>query len=238
MIKKRNIMKNNRKIWWGDLLLKRRYERTGFPNKISNTKVKIILVFFLSIYIFTSVSAQPEELATKYSIHTLGATIGEFAVTQTNNNGNINIKAITEIKVNLLFSFHIKYVQSTVYNQGILQNAHIEIFKNGKLNSTTWIKYEKGSYQLIVDGNTTIINDSITYSGSLLYFNEPIAKKRILKERNAEMSQIAQEEEHTYIIKDEKERVLNRYFYEEGILQHATMRHALGNVALIRVTGK
>jgi 3-phenylpropionate/cinnamic acid dioxygenase small subunit len=97
------------------------------------------------------------------------------------------------------------------------------------------IKYEKGSYQLIVDGDTTIINDSITYSGSLIYFNEPNTKKRIFKERNAEMRQIAPEEEHSYIIKDEKGRVLNRYFYEGGILQYATMRHALGNVELKRV---
>lgn len=231
-------MKNNPKIWRGDLLLNRRYQRTGFPNKINNTKVTIILVFFLSIYFFTSVSAQPKELAAKYSIHMLGATIGEFAVTQTNNKENINIYAITEINVKLLFSIHIKYVQSTVYNHGVLQSAHVESFKNGKLNSTMCMKYEKGSYKLIVDGDTTIINDAITYSGSLIYFNEPKTSKRIFKERNAEMRQIAPEEEHTYIIKDEKERVLNRYLYEDGILQHATMRHALANVELIRVTGK
>lgn len=228
-------MKNNRKIWRDNSLLKFKYERIGFSDKIRNRKVKTILGLFLGIFFFTSVSGKPEELATKYSIHMLGENIGEFAVTQTSNNGNININAITEIKVNLLFSFHVKYVQSTVYNQGVLQNAHVETYKNGKLNSTISIKYEKGLYKLIVDGDTTIINDSITYSGSLIYFNEPKVTTRIFKERNAEMRQIAPEEEHTYIIKDEKGRVLNRYFYEGGILQYATMRHALGNVELKRV---
>lgn len=220
------------------LLLKRRYVRARSSDKLNNIKVKTILVFFLSIYLFTSVSAQPKELAAKYSIHMLGKNIGEFAVTQTNNNGNININAITEIEVKLLFSFRIKYVQSTVYNQGVLQTAHVESFKNGKLNSNMSMKYEKGSYKLIVDGDTTIINDAITYSGSLIYFNEPKTSKRIFKERTAEMRQITPEEEHTYIIIDEKGRVLNRYFYEEGILQHATMQHTLANVELIRVTGK
>lgn len=232
MIEKRNIVKNNRKIRRGDLHLKRRYERTGFPNKISNTKVKIILVFFLSIFFFTSVSAQPNELAAKYSIHMLGTTIGEFAVTQTYNKENINIYAITEINVKLLFSFHIKYVQSSVYNQGVLQSAHVESFKNGKLNSTMCMKYEKGSYKLIVDGDTTIINDAITYSGSLIYFNEPKTATRIFKERNAEMRQIALAGNHTYTIKDEKGKLLNKYFYEDGILQQATMRHALATVEL------
>jgi len=41
--------------------------------------------------------------------------------------------------------------------------------------------------------------------------------------------------EHTYIIKDEKEKELNRYFYENGILQSAKMRHKLGTVQLHRI---
>jgi len=44
--------------------------------------------------------------------------------------------------------------------------------------------------------------------------------------------------EHTYIIKDEKERELNRYFYENGILQSAKMRHALGTLELNQIAGQ
>jgi hypothetical protein len=32
---------------------------------------------------------------------------------------------------------------------------------------------------LIADGDTTTINDSIEYSGSLIYFNEPTGIKKI-----------------------------------------------------------
>ena len=235
MIEKRDIMKNNRKKWRDNSLLMFKYVRIEFSDKLRNRTVKTILCLILSIFIFTSVSAKPEELAAKYSIHLLGANVGEFVVTQTTNNGNININAITEIKVNLLFSFHIKYIQSTVYNQGVLQNSHVETYKNGKLNSSMWMKYEKEAYQLIVDKDTTTIKEPITYSGSLIYFNEPKVTTRIFKERNAEMRQIVPEDKHTYIIKDEKGRVLNRYFYEGGILRYATMRHTLGNVELKRV---
>ena len=97
------------------------------------------------------------------------------------------------------------------------------------------MKFEKGAYLIVVDRDTTIINDSITYSGSLIYFNEPNEAKSIFNERNSEMRQISPAGNHTYIIKDEKEKLLNMYFYEDGILQHATMRHVLGNVELIRV---
>lgn len=194
-------------------------------------------VFFLlfTFVFFTSVSAKPVTLIAKYNIYMLGANVGEFSVVQTNIDGNVNIDAITAVEINLLFSYRIKYVQKTEYNQGVLQNANVETYKNGKLNSTMSMNYAKEAYQLILNGDTTIINELITYSGSLIYFNEPKTTTRIFKERNAEMRQITLEGNHTYVIKNEKGKLLNRYFYENGVLQKATMRHALGTVELKRV---
>lgn len=200
-----------------------------------NRQIKTILGLLLGIIFFISVSAKPEELATKYSIHILGANVGEFSVIQTNNNGVVNIEATTDIKVNLLFSYHIKYVQRTVYKQGILQSSHVETYKNGKLNSTNWLKLDKGSYLFITDKDTSVLNDLIEYSGSLIYFNEPKGIKKIYKERSSEMRPLEAVSEHTYIIKDEKEKELNRYFYENGILQSAKMRHTLGPLELNRI---
>ena len=182
--------------------------------------------------IFIPVTAKPIELSAKYSIHMLGANIGEFSVSQTNKNGSIAIEATTDLKINLLFSYRLKYVQNTFYNEGIMQSAHVKTYKNGKLNSEMWLKHEKGSYLLITDGDTTIISDSITYSGSMIYFNEPIGIENIYKERSAEMMQISPVSEHVYIIKDEKDREINRYYYEEGVLQYAKMKHNLGTIEL------
>ncbi len=203
-----------------------------------NIVFKYILVLLLGIISFISVSAKPEELATKYNIQMLGASIGEFSVTQTGKNGNVNIEAITDVKVNLLFSYRIKYVQKTVYKQGILQSSHVETYKNGQLNSTIWLKREKGSYLLISEKDTSVIHDLIEYSGSLICFNEPKEIKKIYKERSAEMRPLEAVGEHTYIIKDEKERELNRYFYENGILQSAKMRHTLGTLELNQIAEK
>ncbi len=190
-----------------------------------NIDFKTILVLLLGILFFTSVSAKTEELATKYNIQMLGVSIGEFSVTQTSKNGNVNIEAITDVKVNLLFSYRIKYVQKTVYKQDILQSSHVETYKNGQLNSTIWLKREKGSYLLISEKDTSVIHDLIEYSGSLIYFNEPKGIKKIYKERSAEMRTLEAVSEHAYLIKDEKGKELNRYFYENGILQSAKMRN-------------
>lgn len=193
---------------------------------------------FLGVLFFTSVSAKPNELATRYKLLLFGLNIGEFSVTQTDNNGNVNIEAITEVKVNLLFSYRIKYVQNTVYNHGILQSSRVETYKNGKLNSNMWLKLQNNSYLIVNDGDTTIIENTITYSGSLVYFNEPVGIKNIYKERSNEMKQITAVSNHTYIIKDGKDREMNRYYYEDGILQYAEMRHPLGTIELIRETIK
>jgi hypothetical protein len=169
-------------------------------------------------------------------MHLLGANIGEFSVRQTGENGQVNIEAITDVNVNLLIFYRVKYVQHTVYNQSILQSSRVETYKNGKLNSTIRLKLQNDSYLLVADGDTTIINDSIAYSGSLIYFNEPTRIKKIYKERSAEMQQINSVSEHTYVIKDENEKELNRYFYEGGILQYAQMKHSMGTIELKRIT--
>ena len=96
-------------------------------------------------------------------------------------------------------------------------------------------RQEKDAYLLVVDGDTTVINDLITYSGSMLYFNEPQGVERWYKERTAEMRQITTLSEHTYVVNDEKKRELNRYVYKDGILEYAKMRHALGMLELKRV---
>jgi len=195
-----------------------------------------LLNVFLGVLFFTSVSAKPNELATRYKLLLFGLNIGEFSVTQTKENGNVKIEAITDVNINLLFSYRIKYVQNTVYNHGILQSSRVETYKNGKLNSNMWLKLQNNSYLLVADGDTTIINDYITYSGSLIYFNEPTEIKKIYKERSAEMQQINPVSEHIYVIKDENEKELNRYFYEGGILQYAQMKHAIGTIELKRIT--
>jgi len=166
-------------------------------------------------------------------MHMLGAKIGEFSVTQKGENGNITVNAVTDVNIKVLFSYRIKYIQETVYSEGVLQTAHVETFKNDKLNSNMWLKLRDNAYLLIIDSDTTIFEDRITYSGSLVYFNEPLGIPKIYKERTSETQPINAVEEHVYVIEDEKGRELNKYFYENGILKQAFMHHSLGTIELM-----
>ncbi|MCG6189844.1 hypothetical protein K5G00_20620 [Maribellus maritimus] len=190
----------------------------------------------LSMLSCISVIASPNELSSRYSLHLLGSNIGEFSVTQTAENGNLIIEAITDVNINFLFSYRVKYVQKTIYNQGTLQSSQVETYKNGKLNSDFLLKLEGNSYLLVSDGDTTIINGLIAYSGSMVYFNEPKGITKIFKERNAETMWISPANEHEYIVKDIKGREINRYYYKNEILEYAEMRHAVGTIELKRIT--
>lgn len=203
---------------------------------------KLIKKYFISIVLlgcfFNSISASSKDLGSKYNLEMFGAKIGEFSVSQTNENGILKIEAVSDIKVNLLFSYRVKYVQTTVYERGVLKSSCMKIYKNGQMDSDISLKLEKDYYLFMVDGDTTVIYDSITYSGSLLYFNEPIGIKQFYKERTAEKRQIKPLSEHLYIVKDEKGRELNRYVYENGILEYAKMYHTMGTLELKRINGE
>jgi len=197
---------------------------------------KSCFVLLLAFLISTYVSARPNEMKTMYSINLLGAKIGKFSVIQKSENGNINIEAITDVEVKLLFTYRIKYIQNTVYEQGVLKSSNVKTYKNGKLDSDTRLKLENDVYLRIADGDTAIVNYPITYSGSLLYFNEPLGIKQLYKERTAEMRPITLVSDHTYVVTDENKRELNKYIYKNGVLEYARMQHSIGAMELKRVT--
>lgn len=143
---------------------------------------------------------------------------GEFSVTQKAENGILEIESVSDIKVKRLFSYRIQYIQNTIYKRGILESSHVRTFENGKLNSDIWLKRRRGLYLIVSDGDTARVNDSITYSGSLVYFNETKEVNKIFKERSAESEFISKSSVHEYIIKDKNGRKTNKYFYKEGLL--------------------
>ena len=203
---------------------------------IGSSYAKSSLVLLFALFIYSSISAKPAKVTSKYILELLGANIGEFSVTQTSDNGKTTIEAVTDVNIKLLFSHRVKYIQKTVYEKGALKSSNVKTYKNEKLNSEITILQENDVYMLVVDGDSTLINDSITYSGSLLYFNEPKGIKQLYKERTAEMRQITPLSEHTYVVNDENKRELNRYIYKNGVLEYAKMQHSPGTLELKRVT--
>lgn len=197
--------------------------------------IKCTLGLVIGFFLTASALALPADQFAKYHIRVLGMTVGELTVTQkTMDEGAISIEAVTDVEVKLIFTYRVKYIQHSSYRDGYLQKYHIQTLKNGKMNSDTRLEKTGDAYLLIKDGDSTYVHDEITYSGSLLYFNEPRDIPHIYNERKGENKPINSIDKHTYIITDEKDRKTNEYQYEGGILDLATLIHPLATIRLER----
>jgi hypothetical protein len=190
-----------------------------------------LLIVFLFI---ASVSAQSTDRTAKYRIRVLGMNIGEYTVTQKTMNGDISIEAITDVEVKIIFTYRVRYVQHSLYRHGSLWSCHVQTIKNGKVNSDMQLEKQGEAYLLLEDGDSTFIHDNITYSGSLLYFNEPKEVSDIYNERSGEKKPLKCVADHTYIITDEKDNKTNEYHYKDGILVRAELMHPLATIHLER----
>ncbi|MGV8093017.1 MAG: DUF6134 family protein [Mangrovibacterium sp.] len=190
----------------------------------------LLIVFFFS----PSVSAQSTDCTAKYHIRVLGMNIGEFTVNQKTVDKDISIQAITDVEVKIIFTYRVKYIQQSLYRQGSLWNSQVQTIKNGKVNSDIRLEKQGETYLLINDGDTTLIHDNITYSGSLLYFNEPKQVSYLYKERTGEKKPVKRIADHTYVITNEKDSKTNEYEYKDGILVRAALIHPLAVIHLER----
>jgi len=191
-----------------------------------------LIVMFL---FFKSATAQPFERSAKYQISVWGMNIGEFTVDQKMVDNNITIEAVTNVNVRMIFTYQVKYIQQSFYKHGILWNSHVEILKNGKINSNTRLERQAENYLLIKDGDAALVDGPITYSGSLLYFQEPKQIYCIYNERNGEKNTIKSLDDHTYAIVDKKGNKTNIYEYRDGILTQAELIHTLATIHLKRI---
>jgi hypothetical protein len=196
---------------------------------------KYMMGLIIMFLFFKSAAAQPFERSAKYQISVWGMNIGEFTVDQKMEGEDITINAVTDVYVRMIFSYQVKYIQHSLYRHGILWSSHVKTLKNGKINSNTRLDRQTENYLLTKDGDATIINGDITYSGSLLYFQEPTQINCIYNERNGEKNTIKSLDGHTYAIVDMKGSKTNIYEYENGILIRAELIHTLATIHLKRI---
>lgn len=200
-----------------------------------NTGKHIILIITM-LLVFKSSHAQSFTYSAKYQISVWGINIGEFTVDQKTADEELTIEAVTDVNVRMLFTYRVKYIQQTCYKHGILWRSDVETLKSGKLNSYTHLERQAENYRLSKDGEETLIGGFITYSGSLLYFNEPKLISCIYNERNGELNTIKNIGDHTYAILDKKGNKTNTYEYQDGILLKAELIHSLATIHLKRIT--
>jgi len=166
----------------------------------------------------------------------LGMNIGEFTIIEKNDGESISINAVTDVKVKIIFTYRIKYVQESFHKNGNLWQSHVKAVKDGKVDSDVMLKKHNESYLLLKENkDSTLIHDNIRYTGSLLYFHEPAQVSSMYKERTGEKGNMKCTGGNTYVLTDEKGRITNEYEYKDGVLEWAKLKHPVANILMKRV---
>lgn len=197
-------------------------------------KLKISTFFFIFTLLFSMFisNAQTQNKKAVYNIGALGMDVGTISVNQQINGDKVIIEAISEVEVRIIFKIKMKYIQLCTYVKGVLQESLLEMYKKGKVDSTTRLSKSVNGYKLEKDGKVSYINDVIQYSGSLLWFHEPKVGEAMYFEISGEKTTVKSIVDHQYSITDPHNGNKNEYTFKNDILEEAIIKHTMANVYL------
>lgn len=192
------------------------------------------ILFLLSAMLFVVFvsNAQTQNKKAVYDIHALGMDVGTITVNQQKKGDVVSVEAISQVEVRIIFKIKVKYIQTCTYVNGVLKESFLKTYKKDKVNSTTRLSKSGSGYKLEKDGEVSYIDDDIKYSGSLLWFNEPIVGDPMYFEISGEKTIIKLIDDHQYSITDPHNGNKNEYTYKNKILKQAIIKHTMANVYL------
>ena len=177
-------------------------------------------------------NAQTEIKTAVYDIHAMGMDVGTITVNQEIKGDAIFVEAISEVEVRIIFKIKMKYIQTSIYRKGEMQESLLKTYKKDRVNSTTRLTKKDAGYTLDKDGAISYVEDIINYSGSLLWFNEPKDGIDMYFEINGKKTIVKSAGTHEYSITDPHNGNKNEYTFENGMLKQAIIKHAMANVYL------
>ena len=195
----------------------------------------VAVIWMLCANLFCS--AQNQIDTTVFNIRALGMNVGKITVHQERKGEALFVEAISEIEVWIIFKIKAKYIQTSVYKNGVLKESSLKTYKDGEVSSDTRITKKGDGYILKKGQIMSHIDEKIEYSGSLLYFNEPKDVTDMYLEISGEKATVEPLGDHEYSIMDPSSGKKNEYTYKNGVLQNAIIRHIVANVYLERDEG-
>ncbi len=192
----------------------------------------------------------------RYNIVSNGQIVGKLTATQTIGGNKINnsedqkasggdqkplsknqktISIKSEFDVHLFIVVHVEYDMDCKYTDGILVESSVETYKGDNLHSSTKGEKIDDTYKSIRDGDESIHNGAISYSGAMLYFKEPKGITHVFSEIHAIDKPVTEVNTNHFKISDPNTGHTNQYFYKDGILQKAVIDHSLFSFSMVLI---
>jgi hypothetical protein len=165
----------------------------------------------------------------------MGIDVGELRVEEKQIGNDLFIQALTDVEVRILFRFRVQYVQHAHYSSGELVRSSLKTYRKEKLNSSVELIRTDVGYLLIDGADTSVINDRITYSGSLLYFHEPSGILDMYIELSGRKVALESTGVHEYRMVNPDNGKETLFYYDNGELSGTRIGHRLATIHTERI---
>lgn len=163
----------------------------------------------------------------KYTITSKNSTLGEIIVVSSNDNSIKEIKVSSTSHFKLFITIDFKYEMTSIYKNGKLFYSTVVTYVNNHKHSSTITKQQGNHYVITKDGKESLLQGDITYSGALLYDEEPKGITTIYSEFDGINKPIQNIGIKKYQIKNPKNGHLAEYMYRDDLLKEAVVHHSL-----------
>ena len=187
-----------------------------------------LITLFSTIFLFGQVPVQT------YQMKALGRKIGTATVSTQIEGEHIYYHSKSVLKVNLLVKkIHMEINNKTHYLGGKLQSSDVRVFVNGKLHTSSLIKWLGKKYLIRIDEEEkSPIDTSVRFSGTLLYFQEPLGITEAFSESSGLFMPIKNLGKGNYEVTDPRNERKMGYVYQNGLLTQLNIRHPLLTISM------
>jgi len=160
----------------------------------------MIWYLFLFSFIVCQINfVKPTEKKLSFDMVWKGKSVGTLYATQKNIDSKTYYQSSTNIQIKFIKTFDINYEYDVVFDNQILQTAHVDINYNGNNHAQANTKRKNNEYQVTKDGKLeNTFKETVQYSTISMYFEEPINIKRCYSEQEGDFNTIAHLGDHKY----------------------------------------
>jgi hypothetical protein len=187
---------------------------------------------------FSFFTPPPENTVTtriRYVVTHKGEKVGEIKASKSSRDNQVVYESETKMTIKVIMKQDVEYSSRALYQNGVFVSSVAKSYLNDKLRHQCVTQWKGKSYEIKRDNEKTQLTRQVTYSGAMLYFKEPVGVGLIYSEMTGTDNRMSRTGEHTFILTDGQSKKQNKYWYKNGILDHAFINHTLVDIEIQRV---
>ncbi|PZX56872.1 hypothetical protein LV84_01998 [Algoriphagus ratkowskyi] len=200
----------------------------------SYKSVSLIIVFLL-VFFGSSLQGFSQTKTNNYDIVLAGFTIGSMQADKVTSATGEDYQIHSKVEFWFFGKIHVEFLQNVNFANGQLMKATTKSDSN-RGNFVTTIKWNKDHYDIDANSykfhNEESINKAVYDTPAKLYFKEPKAGDVLMSENFGMLTTVREVEKGVYEI--DVNGSMNRFYYENGILQKVVLENNIKNYSIKR----